>query len=68
MAVPPNYCVLCRSDQIVVRPFGGKYVIACRTCGATLEYEPHPPDAPDLAGRIELLVEPYANRTLADLL
>jgi hypothetical protein len=62
----PWRCLLCRSEQVAVETLARGFVMDCRTCGAKLAYLPHPPDAPHLAGRIELLVEPFAARARAD--
>jgi hypothetical protein len=58
----PWHCLLCRSEEIAVESIPPEFVMDCRTCGAKLAYLPHPPDAPQLAGRIEVLVEPFAAR------
>lgn len=64
MATTPKHCLLCRSERVIVEEAGGKYVIACRECGVILAYLPHPPDAPELAGRIEMLLEPFTKPPL----
>jgi hypothetical protein len=56
VARAPTHCLLCRSQSIAVREKSPRYILRCADCGATLAYEPHPPDAPELAGRIEVLV------------
>jgi hypothetical protein len=56
-------CILCRSADIHAETTGDRIVIAtCRTCGAMVRVEFDPPDQPGLRGRIELLVEPRADR------
>jgi DNA-directed RNA polymerase subunit RPC12/RpoP len=62
----PWRCLLCRSEEVSVETIAPEFVIDCRTCGAKVAYLPHPPDAPHLAGRIELLVEPFATRARTD--
>jgi hypothetical protein len=56
-------CVLCRSTQISVAIEGERFVTTdCQTCGAVVRVEFDPPDAPELRGRIELIVEPTSAR------
>jgi hypothetical protein len=56
-------CVLCRSSQIAVAHDGPRFVTtACQGCGAMVQVEFDPPDAPALRGRIELLVPPTSTR------
>jgi len=64
MAATPTHCLLCGSERVFLEEAGGKSVIACRECGVMLAYLPHPPDAPELAGRIEMLLEPFTKPTL----
>ncbi len=61
MLPPPRFmrCLLCSGARVLATETDGIYRIACRVCGAVLAYTPHPVDAPELAGRIELLVAPY---------
>jgi hypothetical protein len=64
MAVTSKRCLLCGSRRVILKETGAKYVIACRECGVMLAYLPHPKDAPELAGRIEMLLEPFTKPTL----
>src|SRR6266516_3325234 len=63
MAATPTHCLLCGSERVILEEAAGKYMIACRECGVMLAYLPHPPDAPELAGRIEMLLEPFTKPT-----
>jgi hypothetical protein len=56
----PLYCVVCSADEIVTTSDGRVSHIACLNCGAEVVIEISPPDAPELAGRIELVTEPRA--------
>jgi len=55
----PTRCLLCQDERVTVQKALSAFIIACSACGARLAYTPHPPDDPSLAGRIELLKEPY---------
>ena len=59
MRDPPKRCLFCHSDRLVVTEASETFILACRACGGTVAYTPNPPDDPTLAGRIELLIEPY---------
>jgi hypothetical protein len=60
-------CVLCRSHQISTSAAGERYITAsCTSCGAVVRVEFDPPDAPNIRGRIELLVEPGAEADPSD--
>ena len=61
----PKRCLLCGSEHVNVTESLGTFTIACLFCGATLAYTPRPVDDPTLAGRIEMLVEPFDKRTAA---
>jgi hypothetical protein len=57
-------CVLCCSSQITVTLEQRRVMTtACQTCGGVVRIEFDPPDAPELRGRIELLVAPEPSRT-----
>ncbi len=52
-------CVLCRSQNITTESENERTVTAvCHACGATVRVEFDPPDAPELRGRIEVVVDP----------
>jgi hypothetical protein len=63
----PLYCVVCGADQIVTTSDEGGSHVACLNCGAEVMIEFNPPDAPELAGRIQLVTEPRAARSSATL-
>jgi hypothetical protein len=60
--MPLKRCLLCGSEQVITTNLRGATILACRACLAMMRVELAPPDQPDVAGLIEVLVEPIVNR------
>jgi hypothetical protein len=58
-----HYCALCGSAAIASRSENERIAeSACRTCGGIVRVEFNPPDAPNIRGRIDVIVEPWSRR------
>jgi hypothetical protein len=60
--MPLKRCLLCGSELVITSSLGRATILACRSCQAMMRVEMAPPDQPDMAGRIEVLVEPIVKR------
>jgi hypothetical protein len=56
-------CILCQSDLVITTELVDATLIVCRNCFAVVKVTWDPPDAPGLAGRIELLSDPVKKQT-----
>jgi len=53
-------CLLCSHSDVECVVVGNTTItITCAACGAVMRLEYAPPDDPSLAGRIDVLVEPF---------
>ena len=53
-----QHCILCGSSTIFTYDDSVAVFVACRLCLALVRIELNPTDAPDVTGRIEILMEP----------
>jgi uncharacterized Zn finger protein len=53
----PLQCVVCGTSDIIATRDGAVWLVSCESCGTSALIEFDPPDAPGLAGRIEILID-----------